>query len=89
MLHLQLLKAVNMTRISHRAPRVLAVEQWAMLKELSTSRMAPAREVERAKVLSGYADGISSLSCNDNSDLASRRSTVAWTKRWPQACRWA
>jgi len=30
-----------------------------MLKELSRSRTAPAREIERAKVLIGYADGIS------------------------------
>lgn len=30
-----------------------------MLTELSRSRTAPAREIERAKVLIGYADGIS------------------------------
>lgn len=48
-----------MARTSQRAPLVLAAEQRARLKELSTSRTAPAREVERAKVLLGYADGIS------------------------------
>ena len=48
-----------MARISQRAPLVLAAEQRATLKQLSTSRTAPAREVERAKVLLGYADGIS------------------------------
>lgn len=59
MLHLQLLKAVNMARRSQRSPLVLAAEQRATLKKLSTSRTAAAREVERAKVLLGYADGIS------------------------------
>ena len=48
-----------MARTSQRAPLVLAAEQRATLKQLSTSRTAPAREVERAKVLLGYADGIS------------------------------
>ena len=59
MVLLQLLKAVIMARISKRAPLVLTAEQRARLKEWSTSRTAPAREVERAKVLLGYADGIS------------------------------
>ena len=59
MLHLQFLKAVNMARRSQRSPLVLAAEQRATLKKLSTSRTAAAREVERAKVLLGYADGIS------------------------------
>ena len=57
MVLLQLLKAMIMARISKRAPLILAVEQRAKLKELSASRTAPAREVERAKVLLGYADG--------------------------------
>ena len=48
-----------MARTSKRATLVLAAGQRATLKELSTSRTAPAREVERAKVLLGYADGIS------------------------------
>lgn len=42
-----------------RAVLVLTEDQRAMLKELSRSRTAPAREIERAKVLIGYADGIS------------------------------
>ena len=42
-----------------RAPLVLLSEQRAMLKELARSRTAPAREVERAKILVGYADGAS------------------------------
>jgi transposase len=41
-----------------RAALILTEEQKAMLKELSRSRTAPMREVERAKVLIGYADGI-------------------------------
>jgi transposase len=59
MLPLQLLQAVIMARKSKRAALVLTPEQRAKLKELSASRTAPAREVERAKVLLGYADGIS------------------------------
>ena len=42
-----------------RAALVLMQEQRATLKELARSRTAPAREVERAKVLIGYADGTS------------------------------
>jgi transposase len=48
-----------MARKSQRAALVLAPEQRAALKELSASRTAPTREVERAKVLLGYADGVS------------------------------
>lgn len=59
MFPLQLLKAVIMARKSKRAALVLTPEQRAMLKELAASRSAPAREVERAKVMLGYADGIS------------------------------
>jgi len=46
-----------MARKSTRAALVPTQEQRAMLKELAGSRTAPAREVERAKVLLGYADG--------------------------------
>jgi transposase len=46
-----------MARKSARAALVLTQEQRAMLKELAGSRTEPAREVERAKVLMGYADG--------------------------------
>lgn len=42
-----------------RTALILSADQKAMLKELAGSRTAPAREVERAKVLIGYADGIS------------------------------
>ncbi len=59
MFPLQLLKAVIMARTSKRAALVLTAQQRATLKEMSASRTAPAREVERAKVLLGYADGIS------------------------------
>jgi transposase len=46
-----------MARKSARAALVLTQEQRATLKELAGSRTAPAREVVRAKVLLGYADG--------------------------------
>jgi transposase len=55
--HSQLLMEVSMARKSQRAALVLAPEQTRMLKELAASRSAPAREVERAKVLLGYAAG--------------------------------
>jgi hypothetical protein len=42
-----------------RAALVLTPEQRARLEELARSRTAPAREVERAKILVGYADGTS------------------------------
>jgi transposase len=48
-----------MARKSGRAALVLTQEQTATLKELAGSRTAPAREVERAKVLLGYASGSS------------------------------
>lgn len=48
-----------MARTSGRAALVLTAEQAAKLKELAGSRTAPAREVERAKVLLGYAAGTS------------------------------
>jgi transposase len=57
-LPLQLLKAVIMARKSKRAALVLTPEQRATLKELAASRSAAAREVERAKVMLGYADGM-------------------------------
>ena len=46
-----------MARKSNRAALVLTPAQQTTLKELAASRTAPAREVERAKVLLGYADG--------------------------------
>jgi transposase len=48
-----------MARKSKRAALVLTPEQTTKLKELAGSRTAPAREVERAKVLLGYAAGTS------------------------------
>lgn len=48
-----------MARKSGRATLVLTAEQAAKLKELAGSRTAPTREVERAKVLLGYAAGTS------------------------------
>jgi transposase len=50
---------VAMARTSGRAALVLAPEQRATLEELSASRTAAAREVERAKILLGYAAGTS------------------------------
>ena len=48
-----------MARKSRRAELVLVADQRRMLEELAASRTAPAREVERAKVLLGYAAGTS------------------------------
>ena len=56
---LQLMKVVIMARKSERAALTLTPEHRAKLQELSASRVAPAREVERAKVMLGYADGAS------------------------------
>ncbi len=59
MMRSQLLTGAIMARRSGRAALVLTAEQAAKLKELAGSRTAPAREVERAKVLLGYAAGSS------------------------------
>ncbi|MBN8509986.1 MAG: IS630 family transposase [Burkholderiales bacterium] len=48
-----------MARKSKRAALVLTPQQRATLKELAASRSAATREVERAKVMLGYADGVS------------------------------
>ena len=48
-----------MARKSNRAKLVLTPEQRATLRQLAASRTAPTREVERAKVMLGYADGLS------------------------------
>src|ERR1700686_1765030 len=50
---------VAMARKSGRAALVLTPEQSATLEELAASRTAQAREVERAKILLGYAAGTS------------------------------
>jgi transposase len=59
MLRVKLLVEAIMARTSKRAALVLTPEQRVSLKQLSASRTAPAREVERAKILLGYADGSS------------------------------
>jgi len=46
-----------MARKSNRSALVLTAYQVATLKELAASRTAPLREVERAKILLGYAGG--------------------------------
>lgn len=48
-----------MARKSNRAALVLTADQTKTLKELAASRTAPVREVERARVLLGYAGGTS------------------------------
>jgi len=48
-----------MARKTSRAALVLTAEQRAMLTQLAGSRTAPIREVERARILLGYADGAS------------------------------
>ena len=48
-----------MARKSKRAALVLSSEQRAALKTLAASRSATTREVDRAKVMLGYADGAS------------------------------
>jgi transposase len=50
---------VTMARTSGRAALVLTPEQKTTLEELASSRKAAAREVERARVLLGYAAGTS------------------------------
>jgi transposase len=47
-----------MARKSERAPLVLSDDNRRILTELSGSRTAPVREVERAKVLLHYANGV-------------------------------
>ncbi len=48
-----------MSRKTNRAALVLTAEQRETLMGLSGSRTAPIREVERARILLGYADGAS------------------------------
>jgi transposase len=56
---MQLLTGVIMARKTKRAALVLTGEQRAMLMDLAGSRTAAIREVERAKILVGYAEGMS------------------------------
>ena len=48
-----------MARTTQRAPLVLSAEQRALLTERAASRTAPVREVERARLLLCYAEGLS------------------------------
>ena len=57
LVHSQLLMEALMARKSNRSALVLTPDQAATLKELADSRTAALREVERAKVLLGYASG--------------------------------
>ena len=57
MAHSQRLMEVIMARKSNRAALVLTPTQKVLLEELAGSRTASAREVERAKILLGYAQG--------------------------------
>lgn len=50
-------RGAGMARPIGRAPLTLSPQQRAKLGELAGSRTAPQREVERAKVLLGYAEG--------------------------------
>jgi len=59
MMFAQLLMGVIVARKTKRAVLVLTSEQKAMLTELAGSRTAPIREVERAQILLGYANGSS------------------------------
>ena len=59
MILVQLLTREIMARKTKRAALVLTDEQRSMLTGLAGSRTAPIREVERAKILVGYADGAS------------------------------
>ena len=59
MIFFQLLMGAIMARKTKRAALVLTTEHRTMLTELAGSRTAPVREVERAKILVGYADGAS------------------------------
>ena len=59
MMLIQLLREAIMAGKTKRAALILTESQKTMLKELAGSRTAPTREVERAKVLIGYADGTS------------------------------
>jgi transposase len=59
MIFVQLVMGVIMARKTKRAALMLSVEQRAILTELAGSRKAPIREVERGRILLGYADGAS------------------------------
>src|SRR4030067_8898 len=57
MVLIQFLTEVIMAGKTKRAALLLTEDQRTMLKELSRSRTAPAREIERAKGLIGTAEG--------------------------------
>lgn len=59
MIPIQLLRGVIVARKTKRAVLVLTGEQRTMLTELAGSGTASLREVGRARILPGYADGAS------------------------------
>ncbi len=59
MIRLSLTEGANMARKSKRASLVLSDEERQRLELLSGSRTAPGREIERAKILLRYTDGVS------------------------------
>jgi transposase len=63
-----------MARTSARAPLVLKPEEKKQLVQLSQSRTAPGREIERANILLRYADGMSIQAIHR--DLGLSRPTV-------------
>ena len=67
-----------MARKTKRVGLMLTGEQRAMLTEPSRSRTAPIREVERAKILLGYAGG--ALISDVSHPLKSRNITTC--ARW-------
>jgi hypothetical protein len=77
-----------MARKSERPPLALTAEQRAKLQELSASRVAPAREVDRAKVMLGYADGASVNELQRRLGFSRPMMSGAWIRRLPQASRW-
>jgi hypothetical protein len=62
-----------MAGMTKRAGLVLTQDQEAMLKRLAGSRTAPVREIERARVLLGYAQGTRSPISRGGSGSVGRR----------------
>ena len=59
-----------MTRKTKRAKLILAPEQHVKLERLSKSRKAPLREIQRAKILLHYAEGIPILQIQQLADVS-------------------
>ncbi len=77
-----------MARKSSRAALVLTQEQRVTLKELAGSRTAPHQEIERAKVLLGYADGTSITQHGrlDGTTLEFADGDICCLRRWKSMC---